>query len=38
MLNSYRKLYIDLVKQKFPASMPAVGRKRKVGFAESPNV
>ena len=38
MLNSYRKLYIDLVKEKCPASMPAVGRKRKVGFAESPNV
>jgi glycosyltransferase involved in cell wall biosynthesis len=38
MLNSYTKLYIDLITQKCPAYVPAVGRKRKVDFAESPNV
>jgi glycosyltransferase involved in cell wall biosynthesis len=38
MLASYRKLYLDLVKEKCPASMPAAGRERKVGFVESSNV
>jgi len=38
MLNSYKKLYVDLVKKKYPAYMPAVGRERKIGLAESPNV
>ena len=38
MLNSYKKLYVDLVKKKYPACMPAVGRERKIGLAESPNV
>ena len=38
MLNSYRKLYFDLVKEKCPACMPVVAHESKVGFAESPNV
>ena len=38
MLNSYRHLYADLVKRKYPAYLPLVARKRKVGLAESPNV